>query len=71
MRLIMGCARLTTYPKLCRGTPILDEALMAEFQPEVGEMYHGGKRVMSPDTPCKQANQRSDLLPRSGSARHR
>lgn len=50
--LVMGCQLLTTWPKLCYGTPLLDEALMADHQPEVGEMWHGGKRVMSPDTPC-------------------
>lgn len=27
--------------------------MMASYEPEVGEMWHGGKKVMSPDTPCK------------------
>ncbi|CZT21384.1 uncharacterized protein RCC_07247 [Ramularia collo-cygni] len=51
----MGCQMLTTWPKLCRGEPLLDREFMFSHEPEVGQMWHGGNRVMSPDTPYAAA----------------
>ncbi|SMR62955.1 unnamed protein product [Zymoseptoria tritici ST99CH_3D1] len=67
----MGCRPLTTCPKLCRGTPVLDDALMASYVPEVG----GENRVLSPDTPYAAACAQNaiyfiDLRYDIGSARH-
>lgn len=51
----MGCKPLTTFPKLCRGTPVLDYNLMASIEPEVtNSWYKDEKKIISPDHPCKK-----------------